>query len=250
MVRVGCNEPDRYFNIHRGLLVEHAPGITFKRDRSSAQWTAKIGTSFKALTSFAQWLYTGEPAKIDFKRVQTEDGQGRGDAEDIEDALAMHALGREVECVGFMDAVLDQLIDQINQSIYTYCVDDIFKAFLNEFEDDSGGGNFAVDYLVHFRRLGCGKKDCKLYAEIEEIDDEDYLKAVARRSLQAKGIEANADISDFQICKLIVVGLSEAKEWADRVSVGIEHPAYPWEEDRCQYHHHTELGLPCYKAKR
>lgn len=236
VVEVISNSSGESLNIHRALILKHAPQHQLKDDLFSEEASNTFVTApFSAIRTFAHWLYTDE-------------GPVFGDQihpREIEDALAAHGLGEAVGCVDFMDTVLDAIIHRMTSRSGIGCIDFVADIFRDRFKSGSGGYQFLVDYLTHCDWPGCGRRECSLAQEIDQLGDEELLTEVARATLRAQDFEVGQDVLKPEYCKMVISGSISLRGVEDlKVRGGKE---FPWGNDRCQYHRHSELGLPCYE---
>lgn len=83
---------------------------------------------------------------------------------------------------------------------------------------------------------------------LEKAEHDEFTMHLANRTCAETGTEEPAGLASIDFHKVLFSG-----NFAARAHRGEEFPrrkVYPWEKDRCQYHRHTELGLPCYRSKR
>ena len=218
--------------IHESLLTENAPELDIRRP----QYSASVDASLKALSAFALWLYTGVTPK------PKEDGSYYK----ITHLLDAYVLGKNLGCVDFMDASLDVAIKELCNVADSLCIYEPLNGFSATFPVDSAGRKFAVDFLVYVGDLGESLVDYTVYEQVCLVDDKGILLQLAQTISAAKGYKVADELKNLEFCKTLITGFFEAKK--DENEPGVR--PYPWETDICQYHHHKELGLPCYTTKR
>ena len=142
-----------------------------------------------------------------------------------------------MQCVAFQDAALDILMNEL--VCPDYDVADIFSHFLEVFEDGSAGRQYAVDFFVY----GMTSLRPSTYEGLELIDDPDFVGAVAREICKYQKIDVSPEwLESQENSMMIVMGYLGMREYDDKFGKGNR----DWDADRCKYHRHTELGLPCY----
>lgn len=193
---------------------------------------AYIDVEYWDIRDFAVWLYTGKVSK---------DPSCPGPYEELEVSMAAHHTGSSVGCVNYMDAALDHIIDDLtNRKDWCY-IWKIESTFTNEFAPGSGSGQFLIDCMLHFP---VGVEDLRAHVDLQAVENPQFLSEVAQRICEAKRVSGLGRLEDTKLCKMIIAGFNEEKR--DEEILGDE---LPWNQDRCQYHRHTELGLPCYEVE-
>ena len=234
IVRVSCVDSEETIKIHESLLTEIAPLLDIRRPHAGT-YSASADASFQALSSFALWLYTGVTPKP----------KKDGGCYDIAHLLDAYVLGKNLGCVDFMDASLDVAIKELCNVANSLWIYEPLNAFSATFPADSAGRKFAVDFLVHVGYLG-DSFDCTVYEEVCQVADKGILMQLAQTISAAKGYKVADELKNPEFCKIFIMGFFEENKNENEPGVR----PYPWETDICQYHHHKELGLPCYTTKR
>ena len=224
-----CNS-GRCFIIHQTVL-DNAPNLKIYSG-SDGSLHANVDASPEAVEAFAQWLYTGtmpEPANCD-------------DSSNIDYILEAHALGRTIGSVDFMDTSLDFAIGKVLLSGNFVYYHEILNAFTAEFSTGSAGRKFTIDFALRVKVFGSEIYYRSTYADLGEVDDEEVITELVRRVMDVTGFRVTDNTRTHEIKTMLISGFFDARDFTCDFDLG----ARPWEEDKCQYHRHTELGLPCY----
>ena len=238
MVRLVACPSGKHFNVHRSLLSEQAPNLVIHNcvngDLQSYPTTAP-----DVLEIFAKWVYTGGIPVI-----------APGDIGNvIKLFIAAHHLGRELGCIGFMDTMLSKLIERLTANNGPFPLDDMINAFASEFARGSGGWNFAIHFLYSMNMLNCGNELASAYLALENVESEEFLTDLAGTIATLRNSNLPDDLGDPDLNNMIISGWFAHREYHGSVDGSIygssSRASYPWYSGKCQYHHHTELGLPC-----
>ena len=232
IVRVACVDSAETIKIHESLLTKNAPLLDIHRP----QYSASADASLQTLSAFALWLYTGVTPIPNY----------HGCDYDITHLLDAYVLGRNVGCVDFMDASLDVAIKELYNVADSLWIYDPLNAFSAIFPAGSAGRKFAVDFVTHVGYLSDSLGDYTVYEQVCRVDDKGILLQLAQTISVAQAYQVADELKNLEFCKILITGFFEAAK--DENKAGVR--PYPWETDICQYHHHRELGLPCYTTKR
>jgi hypothetical protein len=166
-------------------------------------------------------------------------------AENMLEALEACTLGRVIGSIDYMDASLDVVISWIvshGDEIFLY---EVLNAFTAEFPNGSAGRKFAIDFVFHNGHwLGTTAANVhrSKYDHLSEVEDEAVVTQLARKVMGITGLKVADDSATHQTNMMLVGRFFDARDYTDDFDLG----SCPWEENKCQYHCHTELGLPCY----
>jgi hypothetical protein len=241
VVLVFCNDSAEIFKIYEPLLKNNTRFLRIDYD-AAGQPTDKVDASSEAFHCFTQWLYRGITLR-DFVCDSEDVNHGELSHGKLIAALDTHRLSETVGCFDFMDMILDGIIDGLPAS-NTVCSSVLIKAFAKSCAFHSGGSKLAIDILLHTWREECGV-ECADRWGLGNVNDHALVTELARKILAFKGYGVPEDIEKPDYCEMVIVGFLEA----NRRKGGDEAANLPWSRDRCQYHRHRELGLPCYKEK-
>ena len=239
-MHIACKGTNKTIQIHKTLLVEYVPDLEIRRNDTNKTWSAHSGARYEALETFVRWLYTGKIS-----------GLQDGISEDWH-FFDAHALGRKVGCVDFMDAILDAIIREVNFDRAYLTTDEVLNAFSAEFPPDSAGRKFSVDFVFHISGLGSDVRDESIYTELSRVEDAGLIAELARKVSAFTGLKLSEDLDkNLQINKMLISGFVDGKEHGNDLEEDMcdKIDTFPWTANECQYHHHTEVGLPCYKKK-
>lgn len=84
-----------------------------------------------------------------------------------------------------------------------------------------------------------------MYDELCEISKDTFIVEAASEIADRASRFNKGDFDDPDYCKIIISGYCEARRNERRPQAD----ELPWSQDKCQYHYHTELGLPCHASK-
>lgn len=186
---------------------------------------------------FATWLYTG---------AITEDSDVYSSGyEAFEFFMGQNQLAKQLDCTAFMDLTLDLMMERAIRSEGFLCSLEIVNPLLETYPAGSGGWRLALDYVIYIK-LGCN--DCPMTDEIRRIQNSHFITQLAHKILEKQGLDPEEhcdDTTSQDYYKGLITGY-----FVGNGNNGDEAArAFPWNHDRCQYHRHTELGLPCYASK-
>ena len=212
------------------MLSDAAPNLKIQTDKQNILY-AYVDADYQIVREFANWLYTAEiDNQIPFQSLPEFRGKGIG-------------LGRAVGCVNYMDTMLDQFMELL-YDLNPFSLNEVINPLVEEFPRDTEGWRLAIDYTIYCK-VGCAD-NCWIYDELRRISNEDFVIDVATGIREEiSSCDWVGDKSDPEYCKVIVSGYCEQK----RSKNDQRDENLPWVQDKCQYHRHTELGLPCYVAK-
>lgn len=231
-MRVKTDESSKHFNVHKSLLDKYAPNLRIDKTEDGTM-TATVYTTTNSLEVFLNWMYTAETP---------------GDMPDVLDEVELFipaiALGRMEECVEFADRMLDELIERMAIDGGYFPLDKIIEA-AKVFEDGSGPFRFLIDFFIHREPINCGGQFQSVSEALSNVENYLFIHELAKKICEKRNFELKHCDDVFD--KVVVSGFFayKAAEVEDNIREG-----GPWEDDRCQYHYHTELGLPCYNLKR
>ena len=196
------------------------------------------GDAFK---HFARWLYTGSIVN----RMHQESDMYWFD--EMECLLQAYAFASQHRCGEVMDLAMDEVIELLSEEGIIF-VGDFVDASVKYCQPGSTGRQLAVDFLVYGKAASKIDAECKAFGfgALKFCNDPDFSKALARTFLAVKGFETPAEIEIAGFSTVLAGGFLEAKEHEAEEEEDLR---APWKVDPCKYHSHTELGLPCYKAK-
>ena len=194
--------------------------------------TASVETSVAKFEAFAFWLYTGKTPEFDRNPENLNIGP----------VFAAHAVGRDLGSVAFMDVILDIAIDLTFNAAEHLSIAQILEPFGGEFPRYSGGRKFAMDFVLLYPHLGENKVSKDDYKDVYSIGDTEMVKDMCCAVSKAKGVVLAEDTVDPEYATMLLAGFLAEKSFHEP----LVYREYPWQTDKCRYHRHTELGLPCY----
>jgi hypothetical protein len=142
-----------------------------------------------------------------------------------------------------MDASLGVAINEVvSQGGFIY-LSELLNAFVAKFPSGSAGRKFVLDFILHKGHwVGSGLVPRSKYEDLDEVEDGEVVTALADMVMEVTEIKVIGDTATQEVKKMLVAGFLEAKLYTDYFDLVV----CPWEEDKCQYHRHAEIGLPCY----
>lgn len=124
-------------NVHAELLHRYVHRLIEGHDITKP---IQLEVPFDGLRHFAHWLYCG---KAVYPHVWD---RHQNWMDDLDELLAAHTTGRRLDCVDFMDAVIEYFVEESDNFVV---FEDFTAAFTEEFSVGSGGRQLAVVFLVY-----------------------------------------------------------------------------------------------------
>lgn len=196
---------------------------------------AVINSSEESLNIFGSWLYTRTNLHHSIGPISSI----------VSTLLSACALGRETGCVNFEDYMMDEFIDRMDKYDGYFPLNEFIEES-SRFESTSRSWKFMIDYLLHKHPLNCGDDLASVYRALNNAYHYDFMIDLARKICCVKDINVPQEIDDADLYQLVITGYFAAKHYEEEKRPTID--LYPWNKDRCQYHRHRELYLPCYKT--
>ena len=234
-MRVRCAGSDAIFHVHESLLRNNAPDLNILQG-SHGFLSAEVDSTHDAIELFVTWIYTQEMPG-DFGAVIQE----------IKLFIPAYAFGAEVGCMVFADMMLDELMNRMTSDSGHFPIDEIIEASAY-LEKGSGGWNFLMDFLVQKTPLNCGKQLTSICEALSKVENHVFFSELAKRICEDMRVEVPRADCNNAFSKMLISGY-----FAVRVHAIEEYPddgTYPWTENPCEYHLHTERDEPCYTTKR
>ena len=141
-----------------------------------------------------------------------------------------------------MNVSLDSCIQEVINNHDRFLISEILSIFAAYVPKYSAGRKAALDIIINLtfsNELGSTSK------VLSRVEDEHIFKELSERILATKGMKDMSMGDDLESSKMLISDFINARDIRGDVKVGVLH----WERDKCQFHLHTELGLPCYAAK-
>ncbi len=188
------------------------------------------------LEHFVRW-FKGEPLSP---------RKGQQSIEDVEEMLSAHAVGVELDCVPFLDFVMNNLM-KILANARCIAVGQFLKGWLQEFPEDSRGRLLAIKYMAHGKPgdLETGADKSSYTKMLTELEDQGFVyqltEALMKRTRHDDVPKAMQLARDPENCLHLISGLLENQ--SSGVRSNFCDP--PWMSTKCKYHHHQVRGLPC-----
>ncbi|KAK3708911.1 hypothetical protein LTR37_011241 [Vermiconidia calcicola] len=240
VISIRCTGSNVTCNVHEDLLEQlsaSAPFSAAKKD--GAIW--ELDLPHDGFKHFAHWLYQGEL-----------DVRGDDREKTMLELISAHEVGRKMCCVRFQDLVIDGIIDNLRDIYNDVWLGMFLSQWLQEFPSGSLGRQLLLDWLMYSEtnsiRIidGSGNGNSSAYSTLTATGDSDFVKTFARQILLVLGKTDFAQMADDEDTSIMtILGFMNKQAEGGFEKLGEQ----AWKRNLCEYHHHTKLRQPCYKAE-